>query len=1109
MATKPIDAQIDLLAAELDLAKTENAEQPQHFQEPVGDEPSILEDPMPSPVDQEEVEVASLGSQIIKAYKTPLAPTTKPEAPRKAVPKNPDPDEITSDPAKGVEGHELPAVEIENMTPDEVAQYKQNLADIRSGEVARTEGAPADIGGGRLDPSKLLSDQDFADHIQAITEVAKRDLKSIKVDDLYEQARQRGFKDKDLEALVDPNRGAMTAEEAAVFVLESMRSSDVTHAVAQEVRQAAKEGPIPLDLQVRYERALAYELAVKKGLQKKKTNWGQTGAVLNGTADPRTNTTEHLRQILLVRGGESRLRMLAYLEDKTRLKPKQREWFLKLTAGGSRAKNMLYYHYYSAMLSSPDTWQRVIGGNGLLTIARAAERPIAAAYGNVRVYGSKLLGKDVPDAIPFREILMDVAVFPRAFADMIVGGSRAAWHNKSFYGAPKTDHESMVMNPFHFGIKEGDSLATKAGKSAVNLYGLSISAAPRAMFALDDAAKSFNMSIELKGLAVREAERVRRAAYDRKVADGVNPEIAAKEADEASQEAFETFIQYPSDEMWDEATRLAEDVTLTARLSGGWEKLEGALNAVPGSRVFIPFIRAPVHGFVKAAEFDPILGPIVSQEFRRDLFMVSRDSMGRLTKDGKPLDPNRGIKHDIAMARLGLGGMFGGWVTSHVVDTKEFTETANTADWGITGGMPYSREERSVRIGRGEQPFSIWRKRSQFSDEELEQIKDMPGVVITKDRVYKSYVGYEPLSAILAMTATSAEYMSVNTEDAEFNDKLAFAVSAFIGDKLDKTAAYGEGAAKYAAELPMLKVFGDFMNSVQFREEDQSIPGAIAGEAGRTVTNFFMLATPMGWNSAGVSYADRLFDPEKKVTRGLDVADVDYADLPGALRTVMDEIAEHRANNPGVKWFFDDNQTYPRYNLITGRTLAEQGDFVDRALAANTTIENADPAFQALLDTQVGMPTMPKKIAGMMMGRPGEGMNERSPEKIHLNDEQLSAWMRSYSNMPIVDANGSELYDGDNVGQALRGLYADDDWVQKLNADTRTAEGLKAKKEARTRVQDILSSARNSADFYVLNLYPQLQAKIEAKRRKNAKKEQDYMQRIQAERQMKRQESLQ
>lgn len=1053
MATKPIDPLIDQMVAEQQVIEAVNeAEQPSNLTDPVtGD---LFADEQ-----REETEVAislPMGGLVKPAVKdTPdlskgrpdLRQRPKMEADANNVPDasapTPDPAAANVNPGAGKEGQELSVDELGSMTDEQIAQYQKNLKDTD------TTGRPSEVGGGRLSPETIVTDKDFTDHLVAMTALVKEDLKTRKIADIFADALTRGWTQKDLDKLLkDPTLG--TEDEVATQVLIRMQSADKVREVAARYREALKAGEPPISLKVEYQRALDYDYAIAQAFQGKKSTWGRTGGVLNHTVDPTMkNVDDHFQAIINRKGGDFRLRMMAYLDELRPAKSqKEHEWRIKIASAGEGLKSKLYYHYYAAMLSSPDTLQRILGGNVLFTSLRAIERPVAAGIGKVTsLYSPKEWG----EGVTFREAALTWATAPKAFLDGLVNGTKAFWHNKQYIGSRRAESAVGTTNPFDTPWVEGDSTLVNIFRQAQRLYGMTVSIPHRGIMGADEIFKASSMRTELTSLAYRDANM----AYKAMIKNGTPEAVARKDAEEL----FQSLIQFPSEDMWNQAIRLAEDVTLAGKLEGSWGKFEDFLNTVPGFRIVNAFIRAPLNGAIKAGEYIPVAGLGISKRMRDDF-------MGR---NGK-------AAHDIAVSRQVMGtGILAG-IANYTMDNKSDPLTSTDNDWGFTGALAYSREERSVRLGRNEQPFSVWYKRSTFTDEELAQIKDMPGVVLTEDRVYKSYLGYEPVGAIVAVAATAAEHMSVN-DDQEYNDKLAYDLSLWLGEQLGKTgdmaSGVAEGSAYYAADLPMLTGFGEFFKAVMYREKEESVTEALGGEAVRAVANFGILSTPVvGWNAAAQSYFTRYSDPAKYESQGLDLPggmfweDTPYAEMPPVLRSIMDEIGQHAQSNPVLGWYFDEAGKHPRYNLITGLTIEEQGTEVERALASNTMIENTDNAFKTLLESHVGQPRVPKKV-----------------DDVFMNTQQRSEWAYAYSNMPIMDEEGSAIYG--TVRDELRKLWTDPDWRERISLPGGYVSDDKMEEydEARARVQEILAAAKNSANYYIKNKYPVMGARTQKQKR--------------------------
>ena len=889
-------------------------------------------------------------------------------------------------------------------------------------------GAPSQVAGGRLSPDFIANNEDFALHLQQTTEMFAKKAEKISYDEVFNQAKARGWTEAELARLVDPKQ-SMYANPgaAATAMLIRMDAADRVVAAKDSLRIAMKEGYATDQMKYEYLRLRSYEAAVIRGLQNKKTDVARTLGIFNYTIDGQRATPTHMQELLARKGGDEFIRLSMLLDDVSQKNPKVREWYANTIATmdkfTGRAKDMMYHQYYNSMLSSPDTLTRVFGGTALFDTLRALERPMASALGWPRYYAEKAFKGTAERPITARELSMNIAVQGRAMIDFVTAFARAAVDNRQYFGARRIDTPAEGrINPFEFDVPDDVSLGGLLLRRTSKFYGAATSLPTRGIVGMDDAFKAHLIRTELTGLATRHAEDL----YRRDVASGTS-EVVAR--DRAAKE-FAEMIHYPTQQMWDQAIRLGEEVTLTARFEGPiLKKLEELANLIPGARTQFPFVHAPLQFMDQTTHYIPAL-QFASKSFRKQL------TAG-------------GIETDKALAKVGMG-----WAIGYGINT--LTDNGVDRDFGITGAMMYPTEERKRRTAMNEKPFSIWRKKSMFNEEEMARLQPMidAGLIETTDtKIYLPYTGFEPASAIVAAWATATEFMAYDE-----NDKNA----------LDIVMALSEGAGSYLGDMPMLTQVGDIFQAAAYAESNEQFI-AVAEQVLKGVSNFGVRATPTGAYANLLAYVDRYYDDTvyQAVASESALLGEDYSDIHPLLRSLVDTVHQMRVNNP--LWKSNDGSDIPaKYNTMTGEMkIKESTDLWGYILPIRPGTEEVHPGYALLAAASTDFPyKAPRTLEG-----------------VDLGGDMMAHYEWSLGNEPIMDEAGNPIYGG-TVGEELEKLSTDKVLIEQLGHFDP-----EVKKEAQLIISNIVADARKSAKYSLMRKFPAFKIKMERREKEKTSAE--------------------
>lgn len=940
------------------------------------------------------------------------------------------PDKTKSTEVPQTETTEEPTITVTPMTEQQMAEYGRSIqSPMEEGVDAR----PRDIGGGRLSAEFVTNEEDFARHMAAIRDATRQEVEKISYKQVFDDALKRGWTQKEIDKLIDPNsRMSVDVNEAATNILIRLRAAENSIMYRDKFLEAYQDGSLTPQLQMQYQNALDYEAAVTEALTSNKSEIARVFGIHNYKMDDLINMEdEHLRKVLASRGGTDRLLMTALMSTgKRATAPKQREWITRMAAGGAKTRDILYYTYYSNILSSVDTFQRIIGGTGLFATYKALHKVGETAVGNARYGIQKKAGvKDPTLPISGSELLLDAMVLPKAFWNGLTAGYRAFTKNMQHYGNSRIDFVPADKNPMYMQKKEGETFNEKALRLGINAIGLATSIPHRGLIAVDDFFKAMTMRMELTSLAARKADETRSRLLDQGIKN--------VDADSAAEKVFDAYLNYPSPEIWNEAVTLAEDVTLTGRLRSNFGKsAQNLYNSIPTMRVWFSFFQSPANSIRETTKILPGLN------LAPDLWKAIK---GEAT----------GRDFDIAMAKLGIGAM----TATSIASISGFNEDN---EWGVTGAMPYDAKTRKTLMDSNVQPFSVYYKKSMFSPEELEAFKNDKNVTVTDQFVFKSYIGYEPVGAMVGAIATVTEYMAQEQfeefNDPEFNDSEALS----FGTNLITSSVVA--TASYMSEVPMLTGVGRFFDSVAYKPEDVTGSEALMGEAAGIATNFMMLANPLDPSTryAGFqSYANKLFSPEVYQNSGTDLTflglEEDYNEMDPMLRKVMDAIGQHRANSAYHRYFYGE-ELLPKYNTLHGNTLEKEGSTLERGFATRITIYDDSPERKLL---NFSGATYPSKAPD-------------SYSRVKLKPNNKSDYEFALGNIPLMDEEGNQTHNGLTAKGALSMMISTNkDIMEQL-----TGSNEELKEEISQEVRAVISAAKKTALTYAMQRDPEFALRI-------------------------------
>lgn len=413
--------------------------------------------------------------------------------------------------------------------------------------------------------------------------------------------------------------------------------------------------------------------------------------------------------------------------------------------GGWRAKTrkILGEAYLAGLLSNPATQvKNIVGTAGFMLYQLPAEM-IGGMYGATIRKGRAALGRGYPiseDQVYVNDALMRFKGWMDSYKDAIRVGA-IAFKTEVPVGSSKLDVETYTAIQ-----GESDSFFARSiselGKRA------------RYSFRLLLAGDEFFKTISQRGELYVKANH----AYQHAIRNGETVEQAQDKAgmvllDPGSiAEELDVKAKYDT---------LQSDLGWFGKATGRLQQVDVA--GIPIGRIVMPFATAPTNSVMRSAEFVPLLNFATPNGFN--------DLVGR----------NGPRAQQMAMGRLTLGS-----ATMAVV--------ANYAlEGAITGSLPSDPKIRDA-LPPNWQPYSFVLRGEGFpEDKPLYDTFGRPNGPL----IYVSYAGYEPVGAIIGITADTIQRMFL-TRDPEMRQNLAAAAVAATGH--------------YYKEASMLQGMADVMN---------------------------------------------------------------------------------------------------------------------------------------------------------------------------------------------------------------------------------------------------------------------------------------------------------
>lgn len=542
--------------------------------------------------------------------------------------------------------------------------------------------------------------------------------------------------------------------------------------------------------------------------------------------------------------------------------------------GGWRAKTrqMLSEAYLAGLLSNTATQVKNVVGTASFMAYQLPAEMIAGMYGSVIRKGRGALKLPIRDD----QVYVDDAVLRfKGWMDSYKDAMKAAsiaWRSE----VPASEASKLDIENYTSIAGESDAWTSKA----ISEFGKRVRIPFRLLLASDEYFKT----ISQRGELYVQANRVYKDALR-------NGKTVTEAQDEAGMLLLDPRSVSEQLDYKAKYDTLQSDLGQFGKFTGMAQRVDIA--GIPVGRMILPFATAPTNAFLRSTEFmvAPIPTPL-------GVLPVPVNSKVYSDLSGK----NGPRAQQMAMGRLTVGGATMAVVADYALQGS------------ITGGMPDDPKVRDA-LPPGWQPYSLVFRGEGFpEDKPLYDVYGRPNGPLE----YVSYSGYEPVGAVLAVTADTVQRMHL-TRDPELRNNLAAAAVASMID--------------YYKELPMLQGLSDIVFAFEYKDPMRFIRGP--AEAA-TPIGIAPLAIPSPVSSLQRA-GGRMVDPRQLRPR----QDIEYYTM-----------ADIEAKNEDGTFVFAKPDGTPNYNMV-GLPKGDFGSKIMSAISVISAYQSKDSVFRDEYDRNV------------------------------------------------------------------------------------------------------------------------------------------------------------
>jgi hypothetical protein len=789
----------------------------------------------------------------------------------------------------------------------------------------------------------LIKDEDgVKQFIEATARSVGADkLQKISYKEVATKAAEDGYDETFLARMIDPNAPTLADPTQAYKMLLAITDAGKrAFDLGEQVKAAKADGTLTPELASQFQQAIALENVLVRASRGRQADIARTLGIFSQARESSAMRGQMLEGLMTEAGGIESVFDMANKYTALDSRSARANLSADMFANGLvKTKDIWMSTWINGLLSSPVTHAKNIAGNLFFGAYQIPERALASAIGS----GRNLLFKGGEQGIKMNEVQAQAIGFLQGIRE---GGqiSVTAFKNNAPTD-PFSKIEDVRVGRDAFDIDFGDGETGKAMSNALRYWGKFVTLPGRALMAEDEFFKAVGYRMELNSLAVREGNNM----YDNLIRSGIAPDDASRQ----SSELVASLLASPTADIDEAAKSVSRTVTFTRELETGVLSGMQRIAQNPLIKIFVPFIKTPTNIALEAMSRTPGLN-FASPRFWGDY------NAG-------------GIRRDQAMARVTLGGSLMYAAGSYALEGR------------LTGYGPMRTEDKKALEGSGWQQFSIVFDKADVSPETLAEFESMTSVKFGPDKVYVSYVGLEPLSALLAIASTTGEY-SMMTPGGDDMEKL------MMGGAL--------GVYQYLSDQPMLQGYGEIEQVFSSGKADA--PGRLADLMKKVVkqtTEFAIGGSPIGAHSSFVAMVERTMDPSKSNTMPSSMA---ISATEPAARGFWEAVNYYKSRNPLT------SDSLPRgLDPITGEVQkAGKGNLYEAFSPFKTSDGKFSPAHATLVE--YGVPAYQPK---------------RSMDGVELSASQYNRWIElSTGDGRLADAITAYGKSPDIQSQANRDL---------------------------------------------------------------------------------------
>jgi hypothetical protein len=707
-------------------------------------------------------------------------------------------------------------------TEEELAgKTSEEIAEIRRAERERL-----------LPPNQVFNlarAGDLAPALDAITELAGIDTKTISFADVADQIKKRGFDESFIERLTGGNVDVTPENSYKILMAEEWSARQL-----DTLGKKIIDGTASPEEMLGAVKAISFNSLVLRSVKGYKTNIAQSFGIL-GMEMPGAKMFEST-----IDGLKSQDDLVNFFEKYFTMKNDPTRQVDMIDAVATGRTDRFLGLYVSGLVSGPGTLLRIAGGDIPRILLRPAETLGAAVVGAVRSMVNLGSGN--------RRYAQEALSQVMSFDEGIVNGLKAAsyaWENKvSGIGASINRLETKIRPDF-FDI---DPNMNPVGKVALSAFNFAASYGGRSVLTISEFMKGIHYQMGLEGLATRR---------------GLEAQQLAMETTKDADKAYEAYVQ-ASQEVFSNPPENVIDEARIWTLESKGEKGSAAriLNDLTSQPVWwskllkikVPFINTPINDMVQSLERTPAkliyesgvglveagkAAPKYLKDFSENLDKTKQKIMDDIHSGDY-------MKRDLALTKVGIG-------TGIIA-----TAATMTANGQLTGAGPDDAKQRKLMLEQGWQPFSIVADigdTSGFTEQEKMALAESKfGQAYTYSfgsgeyagKLYMSHVGMSTFSVLAAMGSMYYEQSSNMQDDGV----------------LSTAAAASLGLYDYLLEWPVISAFGNAAQFIpKFNQSQKDVASKTVDTfASWAVTTFGNMTIPA---SAARRYAAKNIDPMK------------------------------------------------------------------------------------------------------------------------------------------------------------------------------------------------------------------------------------------------------